>query len=117
MKDLSGLDHYFAKKDQDSLIDLTQEIINIYENGVLFSNEKSESYKGKLFSIMQDCPELKNEIKRTKLDHKSLIKLSKDYHDIICKDNSCIIYERTVKPVQYKIIIDAGFRLHRNIKN
>lgn len=107
-KDVTGLDHYFAKKDNDSLLDLTQDVINIYENGVLFSNAKSESYKGKLLSIMQDCPQLQNEINRTKLDHKSLIKLSKEYHNYVCKDNNCIVYERAVKPIQYKAIIDIG---------
>jgi len=47
--------------------------------------------------ILKDAPQLYNEIDKSQLDHKSLIKIAKDYQNVVCKDESCLIYEKKTK--------------------
>ena len=59
--------------------------------------------------IMYDCPKLQSEINRTQLKHKDLIKVSKDYHNYICNNNNCTIFEKDINPVKYDVIARCGF--------
>jgi hypothetical protein len=40
---------------------------------------------------------MQNEINSTRFNHSSLIQLTKDYHDLVCKDRQCIVYYRKQK--------------------
>jgi hypothetical protein len=105
-KDERNVDHFFAEK--DTLIDLTEEIIKVYDNGGLYSENKGVNYRGKLLALMRDDSLLIDQIKKTELTHKDLISISKNYHYDVCKSDSCIIYERKIKPVQYKFLFRSG---------
>jgi outer membrane protein W len=37
-------------------------------------------------------------LEQAKLTHKSLIKLTKEYHDYVCEDQECIVYEKDLGP-------------------
>jgi hypothetical protein len=65
-------------------------------------------YKGKLRSLMTDCPELETEINNTELNYNSLVELARDYHNKVCTSESCIIYERHASPVIFRFGIIAG---------
>jgi hypothetical protein len=73
----------------------------------------SPKYKNKLMVTMQDCPEIKDEIQKSRLNHKSLIKLSKDYHEKVCNSESCIIYERVNTSLKVKFGVLTGFSKNR----
>lgn len=56
---------------------------------------ESTKHIGLLKAYMSDCPALFNRIESLKKpDHDNLIALAKDYHQLICNDNSCIVYSK-----------------------
>jgi len=59
--------------------------------------------------VLQDCPDIANEIQNTRPNHASLIKLTKDYHEKMCNSESCIIYERGNTSLKVKFGILVGF--------
>lgn len=91
-------DHYFIEKENESIIDLTPDKLLLINNGVLIGTKEDNRYKGKLLAVMEDCPQLKDEIKKVDLNHKDLIKLAKDYHNLVCNENSCVVYEHPILP-------------------
>ena len=100
-------EHYYIEKLPEGFIELTEKertsVVNEH------SYIRPLKYKGKLSYIMQDCPNITNEIQNTSLSHKSLIKLTKDYHEKVCKSANCIIYERQNNSTKVKFGILAGF--------
>jgi hypothetical protein len=49
--------------------------------------------------LFQESPEVSKATERTLLTHKSLIKITRDYHNAVCKDEACIIYEKQAPKV------------------
>lgn len=99
------MEHYYIEKSPGGFTELTEkEKTYLDEDGRTYISPSQ--YKGKLAYILQDCPSIRNEIQNTKLSHKSLIKLTKDYHKKVCSSESCIIYERgnTSAIVQFGIL-------------
>ena len=91
-------EHYYAEKDGVGLLELTEDKkISVIDNVEYVAPNQTE---GKLMYIMQDCPAVQKDIKHIKLDHKSLIKLAKTYHEKVCDSKSCIIYEKANKPIK-----------------
>jgi hypothetical protein len=109
-KDLNG-NHYLIDKEGSALVELPEDVnIKKGENGYSYVND-SKKYMGILLFYMSDAPEMRTEITETKeLTHSSLIKLAKDYNKAICGDNSCLIYEKKISNVQYKLELIAGFQ-------
>jgi hypothetical protein len=102
-------EHYYIEKDPNGLIELS-------EKERLYHDEKKggtfivpSKYKNKLTVVMQDCPGISEEIKNSRLNHKSLIKLTKDYHEKVCNSESCIIYERDNTSPKVKFGVLMGF--------
>jgi hypothetical protein len=84
------------------------EIVNI--DGVNYQKE-SKRFVGLLKSYFNDCPSLFSEIDRIKSpERKSLISLTKEYHDITCGDGACIIYDRKEYPIN--IAIEPVYRYY-----
>jgi len=85
-------EHYYAEKDGVGLLELTEDKkISVFDNDEFVAPNQTE---GKLMYIMQDCPAVQKDIRHIRLDHKSLIKLAKNYHEKVCDSKSCIIYEK-----------------------
>lgn len=61
----------------------------------------SEKYKGILKYTFRDCPEIYSRLTRLKYNKKSLIDISKDYHQRVCKTEDCIIYEKTIPKTKW----------------
>ncbi len=84
------------------------EIVNI--NGVNYQ-KVNKQFVGLLKSYFNDCPALFPKIdKLNSPERKTLISLTKDYHDITCGEESCIIYDR--KKYQIKIAIEPVYRYY-----
>lgn len=103
-----GDDYYFVEKTKDSLIYLDNSKIyyeydNIKMEWVVSQNEtvqkvgNSNKYKGKLLYVTSDAPQMRNRVSQLNLSHKSIIKFSKDYHNLICNGDDCIIFEKRSK--------------------
>jgi hypothetical protein len=84
-------DIFFIERD-DNLYKLqnSTEIVKVYNRDYLY--EKKE-YIGLLTLLMQDG-QMQTDINNSQLNAKSLIKISKKYHNQVCPDDECIIYER-----------------------
>lgn len=92
--------HYFIEKQDGQLFELknTEELIKnndspYYWERNEYVREKKE-YIGLLKYAFADCPQLFETINNTRLDTKSLINITKKYHNYVCDGEKCIIYEK-----------------------
>jgi hypothetical protein len=99
-------EHYYIEKLPQGFTELTEKEIIIENDIGMFI--KPLKYKNKLSTLLQDCPGINKEIQDTKLTHKSLIKLTKDYHEKVCNSESCIIYERNNTALKAKFGVITG---------
>lgn len=108
LRDHDG-DHYFLEKEGIGINEIP------YEEGIKYKGTaryfyQSNKYKGILNYYMQDASEFQSRIaKLGKPDHFSLVKLAEDYHNKICKDESCIIYEKKIPPIKLSFEPLIGF--------
>ena len=107
-------EHYYIEKYPNSLVELTEKERTFFDEGTS-GREGSHTYimpskyKGKLMFALQDCPSINKEIQNTRLTHKSLIKLTKDYHEKVCNSESCIIYEKINTSAKVRFGVLMGF--------
>jgi hypothetical protein len=94
-KDEKG-DHYYLQNENDSIYELLNSEVEIYKDDVKYVHYKNE-YIGMIKIIFKDCPEIRTEINKSEFSHESLINLTKDYHNYVCKDKACIIYDKDIK--------------------
>ena len=86
-------DHYFIESITGELTELTNDEIEIERNGRTYKG-KSNKYIGQLRTTFSDAPELHGKLDNTKFNHRSLIAVTSEYHDYVCDDEICIIYEK-----------------------
>jgi hypothetical protein len=101
-------DHYYLDKEDIRLTEIP------YEEGIKYVNDKKVFYEttrhiGLLRVYMQDAPELQSQINSVKyLTHRNLIKLAEDYHNIICEEEQCVIFEKQLPLVNISITPFVG---------
>jgi hypothetical protein len=111
-KDAVG-DHYFIEKDSLPIKEIS------YSDAEVIIDDKSyvrnyDINRGVLLYYMQDCPELSERIKATKTtSHYDLINLAETYHNHVCKDEKCVIYEKKLPGLNMKIQPLAGTTKYR----
>ncbi len=87
-------DHYYIESKNEGLTEIP------YEEGVKMVDNKQMYYAttrhtGLLAHFMIDAPNFQKRIQSIKKpEHRTLIKLAKDYHYAVCDNEECIIYER-----------------------
>jgi hypothetical protein len=107
LRDESG-DHYFLEKDDSGIIEIPYEKEIAYEKNDNYSF-KSTRHIGLFYYYMQDAPEFQSRIaKLGKPEHESLIKLAEDYHNSVCKEEPCIIYEKELPRLRLELEIIGG---------
>lgn len=101
-RDPKSKDHYFVERDTLPLIELPPLVKDFYNNGSLYwvQNHKSISI---LELYTNDCPQLRKRIQKITLEHKPLVKLAEDYHNSVCKDQTCLVYKKKPYPSVYFI--------------
>ena len=115
MRDEIG-DHYFIDKANEKLVELP------YEEGLTYEGDKQVIYKSKehiglLNFYMQDAFEFLPRIQSLgKPSHRNLIKLAEDYHNTVCLDEACIIYEKSTPFLKINFEILAGILTDGNNK-
>lgn len=93
--DLHGFHHYYAEKN-NVLYELTNEK-QIQEIDGKKYNSYSNAYIGILKYLMQESPSAFSNAEKTGFNHKSLIKITADYHQDICDSVECIVYSKNQK--------------------
>ena len=99
--------HYFVSKDSLQLKELFHEkgYKKIDYKQYAFENKK---FIGPLSYLTSDYPSLIRDIERIdNLEHQTLINVAKKYHDNICNDEECIIYEKVVSR-QLNLLVEGG---------
>lgn len=91
-------DHYYIEKQDSHLYELSNDLQDVRINDINY-RKHSNKYIGLLKVAFTDCPELYPAIDHAKLDHKSLITISRKYHEYVCKDNQCVVYEKKVPSI------------------
>jgi len=100
--------HYFLEKD-GKLYTLKNTTIIKEINGTKYSRDKKE-YLGLMKLLMKDA-KIEPLINQSTLESKSLIKIAKQYHERVCTDEQCIIYEKKLKPAH----VTLGFHIGESI--
>jgi hypothetical protein len=111
-------DRYFIEKEGEKLSELPYEEKIVYgekddrDRALRTSTmylSTSKIHKSILKKYMKDAPELQSRIdKLAKPEHSELIKLAKDYHNVVCKDESCIIYKKKAARINVNLEIVGG---------
>lgn len=102
-------DHYFLEKEGLGLTEIPYVEGTIVIDKKVYFN-KPTKYIGVLNYYMHDAPEFQSKIySMGEPSHKNLIKLAEDYHNKVCKDNKCVIYEK--KLPAFKLSIEPSVRL------
>jgi len=89
-------DHYFIEKDG-----VLSELKNTRETQVADNKEaitEKKEYIGLLTYVMQDA-NMQSDILESELYPESLINIAKKYHNKVCTNEKCIVYEKAIKPV------------------
>lgn len=102
---------YFAETKRDGMVELSEpERILHTDSGHFYAKSR---HKGKLRYIMNSHPELLPAIEKTELGSKQLIRLAKEYHELACPEESCIVFERKFKPVKAEFTLNGGLSLRK----
>ena len=101
LRDKSG-DHYFIEKG-NTIHELTNNTTTISQDNKTYT-KKSNFYVGQMKLIYGDEERLMPSIDGTKFERESMMKLSEEYHNLVCKDSACIIYEKKTR----NLILHAG---------
>lgn len=104
LRDDAG-DRYYLDKEDVSLIEIPYERGTKLVNGIEHAFE-SKKHVGILHYYMQDAPNFESKIKTIiEPDHRNLVKLAEEYHNIVCDGDKCIIYEKS--QTFFKVNIEA----------
>jgi hypothetical protein len=85
-------DYFFLEKD-NKLIELENSVSDLSVNGNDYQRV-SKKYRGQLKYYLREDANLYSKIDRADLSKKSLIEIAKKYHEDVCTDEQCIVYEK-----------------------
>ena len=105
-KPLTG--YYFLENSDGELLELTNEQVKVEKNGHDYWVD-NKRYIGLLSYAFGDCPEVLSKVQTTKLNHRSLINITKKYHEYECDNESCIIYEKQSSGIRMKFMPSVGY--------
>jgi hypothetical protein len=101
-------DVFFLEKDGK----LTQ----MNNNRIIYTDNESHDiesttrqYIGILKYNFNDCPQITGKVENAEFTKRSLIKLSKEYNDLVCADKQCIIYEKKEPLVHVRLGGDLSY--------
>lgn len=102
--------HYYIENESEGLVELKNEKKEYYEDNVRYVRETNE-HIGALTIVFKDTPDLIPKINNVDLTHKSLIKITKDYHNIVCDSVACIIYDKPIPILSFKMGPSIGYEM------
>ncbi|MBK6964795.1 MAG: hypothetical protein IPH20_12870 [Bacteroidales bacterium] len=105
-------EHYLIDKGDGKFMLLDDEEKEVVVDDIQYVRA-NKPYVGILKYVFKDSPTVSKDVERISLDHKSLIRVAKDYHAEVCSDRDCIIYEKNLPIVR----ITVGFLLGLNVNS
>ncbi|MBN2613484.1 MAG: hypothetical protein JXB00_18155 [Bacteroidales bacterium] len=99
MKDYSR-EYFFIEKDS-TMYELSNNEFELFDELGNKYLKKSNQYQGALTYLFQEAPDLNDKILNTEFTSNSLVTVTKEYHNIVCKDYKCIEYEKPVSSTIY----------------
>jgi hypothetical protein len=94
---------YFVEDKNGKWIELTNEMKTEHRDGKGQVQKNTNRYIGQLKATFADCNEIQALVDRAQLGHKSLINLTKSYHDYVCNNEECIVYEKKLPSLKVRI--------------
>nr|WP_319401007.1 hypothetical protein [uncultured Carboxylicivirga sp.] len=110
-KNPNYLAYYIDSRDGGLLVLDNDEMI-IEKKGTKYVKH-SNRYIGLLRYTFNDCPEIQRDIVGASLSHKSLINITKKYHEYKCDGEQCIIYEKKIPVLTVDIEPFVGYSLSK----
>jgi hypothetical protein len=114
-------ERYFIEKEGEKLTELP------YKEGIVYGSPKdpyatylsqSNTHKNILKQYMKDAPKFQSSIdKLQKPQHDDLIKLAKNYHNAVCKDESCIVYKKKTPRINLTVEAVVGVLKYSKSEN
>lgn len=107
-QDERNQNHFYVSKDSTQIYELrySKEMMQI-ENRTF--EKESREFVGVLKFLTQDYPEFAAEIESTvKPRHTNLVRLGEEYHNYVCKERECIIYDKPM-PFRFSVEIVGGY--------
>lgn len=101
---------YFIDSENSELLELRSKETKIKKNGSTFAAQDNK-YLGVLGYALADCPEIRKDVHKTTLSHKSLIKITRKYHDYKCSDEACVIYEKEIPVLRVELKPTIGYAI------
>jgi hypothetical protein len=100
--------HYLIEKEGIRMSEFPKEEEIVSRNGKQYF-QKPTKHINILGYYMSDAPDLFKTIQNVqKPEHQPLIKIAKQYHTAICKDQACIIYEKKQPVIKINPEVTAG---------
>jgi len=97
-QDNNKVNHYYASKDSVGITELEYSKQTVDHDGKSWEDE-NRKFQGLLSYLTYDCRNVSGDIRKmNEPDHKKLIKFGLRYHNLICSDKSCIVFERKIPP-------------------
>lgn len=93
-RDVIG-EHYLVDNGTGNLFELKNEEKEVLVNDIRYIKESKE-YIGVLKAIFKESPTISKKVETLNLNHKALITLTRDYHNEVCSENECVIYEKNL---------------------
>jgi hypothetical protein len=88
-------EHYLVSNDDNTLTELKYGDIEYFVGSQRYTR-KNNSYQGVLKANFAKSPTITKRVEDINITHKSLIKIAKDYHNEVCSNETCIIYEKHI---------------------
>jgi hypothetical protein len=88
-------EHYLIDNGDNKLNELTSGDVIFIMNNQKYSR-RDKSYQGLLKSAFTKSPSIQKRVDDLKISHKSLIQISKDYHNEVCSSEVCVVYQENV---------------------
>lgn len=113
LRDRNG-DHYFIEKEGLGLAELPYKDLVMYENNTSYEFA-TKKHIGLLNYYMQDAPDFQSRIASIgKPGQQNLVRLAAEYHNLVCKDEECVVFAKRSPLMSVDIEIVAGIISYRN---
>ncbi|HVN58854.1 MAG TPA: hypothetical protein VMT63_11185 [Bacteroidales bacterium] len=117
LREIDG-DHYYIEK-EGKIYELTNEKKVVKDKNDEFERSyqvQSNQFKGVLTYLFFGTKEIIPEVQKATFDRKSLIKISLDYHNLVCKDKSCEVFAGNGKTMYFSIGPAMRYEFYNTIK-
>jgi hypothetical protein len=88
-------EHYLIDTGDNKLTELQHGDIEYFVNNQRYTRS-DKSYEAVLKSAFAKSPSIQKRVDHLSMTHKSLIQISKDYHNEVCNSETCIVYEKNL---------------------